>query len=108
LNLSGFFLGALPIHRDHRHAHSVLQLLGSSHPDNRWIYTPERTWIERRDGSIIAEREKPRGAFADHIRSTKWDDLHLTYFLGYAMWTYLTVPFLLHHAWFRDSGAGAS
>jgi hypothetical protein len=78
---------------DTRGSYSVLQLLGSSHPDDRWIYTPERTWIERRDGSIIAEREKPRGAFADHIRSTKWDDLHLTYFLGYAMWTYLTVPF---------------
>ena len=25
---------------------------------------------------------------------TKWDDLHLAYFSGYAMWNYLTTPFL--------------
>jgi hypothetical protein len=26
---------------------------------------------------------------------TKWDKLHLVYFSGYAIWTYLTSPFLL-------------
>jgi hypothetical protein len=72
---------------------SIFQRLGNSHPDDRWIYTPSRRWIERRDGSIITGREKPREAFADHVRKTPWDDLHLTYFLGYAMWNYLSTPF---------------
>jgi hypothetical protein len=72
---------------------SVLRRLGNGDPDDRWIYTPSRTWIERHDGSIIAEREKPREAFADHTRMTPWDELHLTYFVGYAMWNYLATPF---------------
>jgi len=28
------------------------------------------------------------------VRETPWDRLHLTYFLGYAVWNYLTAPFL--------------
>ena len=35
-----------------------------------------------------------RAAFAGHVRETPWDRLHLTYFLGYALWNYLTTPFL--------------
>jgi hypothetical protein len=75
--------------------------------DNRWIFTPDRVWIERPDGSVVAERPElrqagrpggesvgPRAAFAGHVRETAWDDLHLTYFLGYAIWNYLTIPFL--------------
>ena len=62
--------------------------------DNRWIYTPDRVWIERPDGSVVVERNEPRRAFAGHVRETPWDQLHLTYFLGYAVWNYLTTPFL--------------
>jgi hypothetical protein len=40
---------------------------------------------------------RPRAAFAGHVRETPWDRLHLTYFLGYALWNYLTAPFLF--AW---------
>ncbi|HZB92757.1 MAG TPA: hypothetical protein VE397_15025, partial [Stellaceae bacterium] len=29
-----------------------------------------------------------------HTVETKWDDLHLAYFSGFAMWNYLTSPFL--------------
>jgi hypothetical protein len=78
---------------DTRKPHSVLRRLGNGDPDDRWIYTPSRTWIERHDGSIVVEREKPREAFADHTRMTPWDELHLTYFVGYAMWNYLATPF---------------
>lgn len=63
--------------------------------DNRWIFTPDRVWIERPDGSVAAERSAPRSAFAGHVRETPWDELHLTYFLGYSMWNYLTAPFML-------------
>lgn len=62
--------------------------------ENRWIFTPDRVWIERPDGSVVAERSEPRSAFAGHVRDTPWDQLHLTYFLGYAVWNYLTSPFL--------------
>jgi hypothetical protein len=55
---------------------------------------PASAWIERRDGTTVEERFDPRAAFAGHVRETPWDRLHLTYFLGYAVWNYLTTPFL--------------
>src|SRR3979490_513797 len=72
---------------------TVFQRLGDE-SDDRWIFTPNRVWIERRDGTIVEERSDPRAAFAGHVRETPWDRLHLNYFLGYAVWNYLTTPFL--------------
>lgn len=46
------------------------------------------------DGQVIEQRESPRQAFKGHTLTTPWDALHLIYFSGYAMWTYLTTPFL--------------
>jgi hypothetical protein len=74
----------------------VTQRLGGD-PDDRWIFTKDRVWIERRDGWSVEERSDPRAAFAGHRRDTPWDRLHLTYFLGYAIWNYLTAPFVF--AW---------
>jgi signal transduction histidine kinase len=73
--------------------HVVMQRLDGD-PDDRWIFTKDRVWIERRDGWSVEERSDPRAAFAGHRRETPWDRLHLTYFLGYAVWNYLAAPFL--------------
>src|SRR5580700_4957978 len=70
---------------------TVFQRLGDE-SDDRWIFTPNLVWIERRDGTIVEERSDPRAAFAGNVRETPWDRLHLTYFLGYALWNYLTTP----------------
>lgn len=83
----------------------VLQRLGGD-PDDRWVFTPERVWIEKRDGRVVAERADPRGAFADHELTTPWDDLHLTYFIGYAMWNYLCTPFLFTEPGFTTEDTG--
>jgi hypothetical protein len=64
-------------------------------PDQRTMFTPERIAIEKLDGTIVAERHAPKDSFAGHQMSTPWDALHRAYFNGYAMWTYLTTPFLL-------------
>ena len=64
-------------------------------PDQRLSYTPGRVVIEKLDGSLIAERAKPRNAFAGHQMNTPWDPLHYAYFNGDALWTYFTTPFLL-------------
>jgi hypothetical protein len=79
---------------DIRECRVVFQRLGTD-PDERWVFTADRVWIERRDGTMIQERHRPRAAFAGHVWETKWDALHLTYFIGYAMWNYLSIPFLL-------------
>ena len=78
---------------------TVFQRLGDE-SDERWIFTPNLVWIERRDSTIVEERSDPRAAFAGHVRETPWDRLHLTYFLGYAVWNYLTAPFLFARAGF--------
>jgi hypothetical protein len=43
----------------------------------------------------VAERHDPRAAFDGHELATPWDPLDRAYFNGYALWTYLTTPFLL-------------
>jgi hypothetical protein len=63
--------------------------------DQRTMFTPERIAVERLDGTILSERPSARDSFAGHQMSTPWDPLHRAYFNGYAMWTYLTTPFLL-------------
>lgn len=70
---------------------SIRNLCGVPHENFK--FTPERIWIERPNGSIRKDRSDPRGSFAGHLRTTPWDDLHLTYFVGYAFWNYLTTPF---------------
>ena len=51
--------------------------------------------IEKLDGSVVAERLNPEASFAGHDLTTPWDPLQRAYFNGYALWTYLTSPFLL-------------
>jgi hypothetical protein len=63
--------------------------------DQRTDFTPDRVTIEKLDGSIVAERLQPRDSFAGHTLSTPWDPLQRAYFNGYALWTYLTSPFLM-------------
>jgi hypothetical protein len=54
--------------------------------------------IEDRDGAVVASRMDPRPAFSGRSgirRNFRWDALDSTYFAGYAMWNYLTMPHLL-------------
>jgi len=64
-------------------------------PDRRGLFTPDHVWIETSDGELLVERTAPRSAFRSWRRSIWWDDLDLLYFAGYAVWNYLTTPFLL-------------
>jgi hypothetical protein len=63
-------------------------------PDRRVRFTPERLVLETDVGKVIESRDNPRAAFAGHVNETPWDQLHAAYFDGYALWTYLTQPFL--------------
>jgi hypothetical protein len=62
--------------------------------NRRSVCTPDLTVIETLDGQVLSERHDPRAAFRDHTPATQWDDLNLAYFSGYAIWNYLTTPFL--------------
>lgn len=62
--------------------------------DKLSVFEPHRVVLQRRDGAPIAARDDPEKSFAGHQLETPWDDLHLAYFTGEALWTYLNTPFL--------------
>jgi hypothetical protein len=45
-------------------------------------------------GAVVAQRSEPRASFRSLRRQLAWDDLDFLYFAGYAIWNYLTAPFL--------------
>ncbi|MGX5185456.1 hypothetical protein ACWKT5_22200 [Streptomyces avermitilis] len=73
--------------------HASVQPFGAR--DQRTDFTPGRVSIEKLDGHVVAERKDPRTSFSGHTLETPWDPLDRAYFNGYALWTYLTTPFLL-------------
>jgi hypothetical protein len=62
--------------------------------DKRFIFETNRISMEKRDGTLIQERDDPEKSFEGQLRETPWDDLHVAYFQGEALWTYLNTPFL--------------
>ncbi len=62
--------------------------------DKRFLFEPSRLVMEHVDGTPIEVREEPEASFTGQKRETPWDDLHVAYFQGEALWTYLTTPFL--------------
>lgn len=76
-----------------KHEWASLRPFGAD--DQRTAFTPERVAIEKLDGRLVSERMNPRDSFQGHELATPWDPLQRAYFNGYALWTYLTTPFLL-------------
>jgi hypothetical protein len=62
--------------------------------DKRFVFEPQRVEIQRANGELVDARDDPEKAFDGHQFDTPWDDLHLAYFVGEALWTYLNTPFL--------------
>ena len=75
--------------------HQWASLAPFGKPGQRTDFSPERIAIIAEEGRVVAERNSPRASFARHDMRTNWDLLHRAYFNGYALWTYLTTPFLL-------------
>jgi hypothetical protein len=60
----------------------------------RTVFEPNRITVETESGRLVDRRDDPRSAFRGHSRETPWDDLHVAYFNSYALWNYLTIPFV--------------
>ncbi len=58
------------------------------------VFEPNRLTIQTESGRLMDSRDDPRSAFRGHSRETPWDDMHVAYFSSYALWNYLTIPFL--------------
>lgn len=59
------------------------------------VFTPDKVLIESDAGAVVEELADPRPSFAGFEMETPWSRPQLGYFAGYAMWTYLTAPFIL-------------
>lgn len=69
-------------------------------------FTPGRVEIRSADDAVLEALDDPRASFAGHTLETPWNDLQLAYFAGLAMWTYLTMPFLLAQDGVRSEEIG--
>lgn len=64
----------------------------------RGVFDNGQVRIEGHEGQVISSRPEPRSAFFGRSglrRNVRWDPLDSVYFAGYAMWNYLTTPYLL-------------
>jgi hypothetical protein len=58
------------------------------------FFEPNRITVQTEGGRLVDSRDDPRSAFRGHTRETPWNDMHVAYFSSYALWNYLTIPFL--------------
>jgi hypothetical protein len=68
--------------------------------DKRAVFEPNRIVVDTFSGNLIEARDNPVKSFEGHKRETPWDDIHVAYFAGEALWTYLNTPFLYTHEGF--------
>jgi hypothetical protein len=72
------------------------QVVLFSYPEQgkRGVFEPDAVRIETDDGQLIERRENPRAAFRGLRHNIWWDDLDLLYFASYALWNYVSAPFM--------------
>lgn len=59
----------------------------------RW--SPGRVALHDASDRLVDERSASRRQFVEHADRVTWDTLDVLYFAGYALWNYLSFPFLL-------------
>ncbi|MGA2600066.1 MAG: hypothetical protein ABSH09_24115 [Bryobacteraceae bacterium] len=70
--------------------------------NKRSIFEPNCIVIQKVDGTRIESRGNPEESFKGQQRETPWDDIHVAYFAGEALWTYLNTPFLYTYKGFES------
>lgn len=80
-----------------REQHLTIHFMGSN---KRTVFTPNRVTVESEEGRLLESWGNPRSSCAGQAFDTPWDDIHDACFTSYALWTYLTVPFLYTHLGF--------
>jgi hypothetical protein len=68
--------------------------------EQRILFTPNQISLES-GGRILDSRTDPRSALLQQAANSKWDKLDAAYFAGYALWGYLTTPFLYTYPGFE-------
>lgn len=79
--------------------HLVTHLIGRG---QRTVFTPDQVAIESESGTVVNNRQDPKASFKKHSLDIPWDILHVAYFSSYALWSYLTIPFLYSYPGFES------
>lgn len=64
-------------------------------PEKLSHFEPGKVELLTTSGEVLQRLESPRASFDGHQFDTPWTEPQLAYFAGYAMWTYLNLPFVL-------------
>jgi nicotinamidase-related amidase len=67
----------------------------------RSTYTPQRVAIVDAGNSVVAESDDPHRLYDTVDDAADWGPLHKAFFAGYAMWTYMSLPFRLAEPGFQ-------
>jgi hypothetical protein len=67
----------------------------------RIVFSPDQISLESEAGKTLDTRSDPRSAFAGQSADSKWDKLNAGYFCSYALWGYLTTPFVYTYPGFE-------
>lgn len=70
--------------------------------DKRTLFEPDYIVKETAAGEVLETRDNPIESFVGQQRETPWDDIHVAYFCGEALWTYLNTPFLYTYPGFTS------
>lgn len=69
--------------------------------NRRLIFEPDRVEIRTAQGELMSAHADPEKLFEGQTLQTPWNDVHVAYFTGEAMWTYLNIPFLYTRSGFE-------
>ncbi len=88
-------LGEQTVDLDARHEHIGLTPFGGADWTLEFGTGPDHVVVRDVEGDVVEERTDPRASFAGLGVTSAWDLAQTGYFIGYALWNYLTEPFLL-------------
>ncbi len=91
-----FKFGAFKDYQAKIHAHEPhVRIRPHPRAGMQGIFSADIVRIETQNGESVQKRHNARSAFKDWRHKIWWDHLDAIHFAGYALWNYLTTPFLL-------------
>jgi hypothetical protein len=72
-----------------------LEINGFTRVDRRAMYRPDCVALEGPDGQLLKEAKASPQELRERLSASTWDELQLAYYVGYSIWNYIAVPFVL-------------
>lgn len=73
----------------------IVALVDYCRPGWHGLWMPDHVEIRDESNRVVALRKRPREHITHRGKMLVWDKLDMLYFAGYAVWNYLSFPFIL-------------